>query len=31
MGEMQKDYVKEEYPRSAITFMIVEEAKEIMI
>ena len=29
MGEMQKDYVKEEYPHSAITSKIIAAAKEI--
>jgi len=29
MGEMQKDYVMEEYPRSATTSKIIAAAKEI--
>jgi len=29
MGEMQKDYVKEEYPHSAITSQIIAAAKEV--
>jgi GxxExxY protein len=29
MGEMQKDYVKEEYPHSAITSRIIATAKEV--
>ena len=29
MGEMQKDFVKEEYPHSAITSQIIAAAKEV--